>query len=66
MIGEQYKIKGIVQVETIRHKRDVHKMEPANKERRFLAFSKDGINMSRLGHGRGEMFTKILQSLVTS
>ncbi len=49
MIGEQYRIIGIAQAETIRHK----------------AFSNDRIDASGPGQVRGEMYTKILDCLLT-
>ncbi len=63
MIGQQYKIKGIAQAETIRHKRDIEQSLRLKKQ--FKAFSEDGIDLSRPGHVIGEMYTKIRHSLLT-
>ncbi len=61
VIGEQYKIKGKAQAETICHKRDVHCEEPSGKKRK----SEQIIKMNGPGHIRGEMYTKILDCLLT-
>ncbi len=68
MIGEQYRIIGIAQAETIRHKRDLWTFIERSlliKKRYFKAFSKDRINVSGPGQVRGEMYTKILDCLLT-
>ncbi len=62
MIGEQYKIIGTTQAETIRHKRDL--WTPSDKKRYFKAFSKDRINVSGPGQVRVEMYTKILDCML--
>ncbi len=64
MIGEQYKIKGIAQAETIRHKRDLL-TAPSDKKRQLKTFSEDSINVSGPDQVRGEMYTKILDRLLT-
>ncbi len=43
----------------------VHRTAPANKESQFKAFTEDSIDMSRLGHVTGEMYSKIIHSLLT-
>ncbi len=60
MIGEQYEIKGIAQAETIRHKRDLWTFK-----RRFSTLNEDSINVSGPGQIRGEMYTKILDRLLS-
>ncbi len=60
MISEQYKIKGMAQAETIRHKRDLWTFIE-----RTWAFCEDSVVISRPSHARGEMHTKVLDSLVT-
>ncbi len=67
MIGEQYKIIGIAQAETIRHKRDLWTFIE-----RSLRIKKDILRhlvktewMSGPGQARGEMYTKILDCLLT-
>ncbi len=68
MIGEQYKIIGIAQAETIRHKRDLWTFIERSlriKKRYFKTFSKDGINVSGSGQVRVEMYTKILDCLLS-
>ncbi len=62
MIGHQYKIKGIAQAETIRHKRDIEQSLQIKKQ--FKAFSEDSIDLSRPGHFIGEMYTKIHHNLL--
>ncbi len=68
MIGEQYKIIGIAQAETIRHKRNLWTFIERSlriKKRYLKAFSKDRIDVSGPGQVRGEMYTKILDFLLT-
>ncbi len=63
MIGEQYRIIGIAQAETIRHKRDLWTFIERSlqiKKRYFKTFSEDRINVSGPGQVRVEMYTKIL------
>ncbi len=63
MIGEQYKITGIAQAETIRHTKDLWTFIERSlwmKKKYFKTFSKDIINVSGPGHVRVEMYTKIL------
>ncbi len=58
-----------LKAEVLHHKKrlvNVHGTEPANKKRQFNAFCEDSIDMSRLGHVRGEMYTKILDILLTT
>ncbi len=69
MIGEQYKIIGIAQAETIRHKRDLQAFIERSlqiKKRYFKTFSEDRINVSGPGQVRVEMYTKILDRLLSS
>ncbi len=62
IICEQYKIIGIAQAETIRHKKDLWTFI----ERRYSkTFSKDRINVSGPGQVRVEMYTKILDRLLS-
>ncbi len=59
---------GVAQAETIRHKRDLWTFIERSlriKKRYFKAFSKDRINVSGPGQVRGEMYTKILDCLLT-
>ncbi len=65
MIGEQYKIIGIAQAETIRHKRDLWTFIERIKKRYFKTFSKDRINVSGPGQVRVEMYIKILDCLLS-
>ncbi len=68
MIGEQYKIIGITQAETIRHKRGLWTFIERSlriKKRYFKTLSKDRINVSGPGQVRVEMYTKILDCLLT-
>ncbi len=68
MIGEQYKIIGIAQAETIRHKRNLLTFIERSlriKKIYFKALSKDRINMSAPGQVRVEMYTKILDCLLS-
>ncbi len=69
MIGEQYRIKEIAQAETIRHKRDLWTFIERNlrikKKRYFKTFSKDRINVNGPSQVRIEMYTKILDRLLT-
>ncbi len=58
MIGEQYKIIGIAQAETICHKRALWTFIERSlriKKRYFKAFSEDRINVSGPGQVRVEM-----------
>ncbi len=68
IIGDQYKIIGIAQAETIRHKRDLWTLIERNlriKKRYFETFSKDRINVSGQGEFGVEMYTKILDCLLS-
>ncbi len=68
MIGEQYRIIGIAQAETIRHKRDLWTSIERSlriKKRYFKAFIKNRINVSGPGQVRVEMYTKILDCLLS-
>ncbi len=68
MIGEQYRIIGIAQAETIRHKRDLWTFIERSlwiKKRYFKAFSKDIINVSGPGQVQIELYTKILDRLLS-
>ncbi len=61
MIGEQYKIKRIALAETIHRKRDLWTfIEPSLRIKK-----ENSDNMSGPGHARGEMYTKMLDSLLT-
>ncbi len=67
MIGEQYKIIGIVQAQTFRHKRDLWTFIERSlrvKKRYFKTFSEDRINVCGPGKVRVEMYTKILDRLL--
>ncbi len=68
MIGEQYRIIGIAQAETIRHKWDLWtfiERSLRTKKRCFKTFDKDRINVSGPGQVRVEMYTKILDCLLS-
>ncbi len=68
MNGEQYKIIGIAQAETIRHKRALWTFIERSlriKKRYFKTIGKDRINVSGPGQVRVEMFTKILDCLLS-
>ncbi len=68
MSGEQYKIIGRAQTETIRHKRDLWTFIERSlrmKKRYFKTFSEDRINVSGPGQVRVEMYTKILDCLLS-
>ncbi len=62
IICEQYKIIGITKAETIRHKRDLWTFI---ERRYFKTFSKDRINVSGPVQVRVEMYTKILDRLLS-
>ncbi len=64
MIGEQYKIKEIAPAETSHHKRDLWTII-VRSLRIKKKFSEDKINMSEPGQVRGEMYTKILDRLLS-
>ncbi len=66
MIGEQYKIIGIAQAETIRHKRDLLSFIERSlriKKKYFKTFCK--INVRGPGQVRVEMYTKIPDCLLS-
>ncbi len=64
MIGEQYKIIGIAQVETIHHKRVLWAfIERSIRIKYFKTLSKERINVNGPGQVRVEMYTKILDCL---
>ncbi len=67
MSAEQYRIIGIAQAETIRHKRDLWTFieRSLRIKKYFKAFSKDRIDVSGPGQVRGEMYTMILDCLLT-
>ncbi len=68
MIGEQYKIIGIAQAEKIRHKRDLWTFIERSlriKKRYFKTFNEDRINVRGPGQVRVEMYTKILDRLLS-
>ncbi len=68
MIGEQYRVIGIAQAETIRHNRDLWTFIERSlriKKRYFKALSKDRINVSGPGQVRIEMYTKIFDCLLS-
>ncbi len=68
MIGGQYRIIGIAEVETIRHKRDLWTFIERSlgiKKRYLKAFSKYRINVSGPGQVQVEMYTKILDCLLS-
>ncbi len=65
MIGEQYRIIGIAQAETIRHKRDLWAFIERSLRRYFKTLSKDRINVSGPSQVRIEMYTKILDRLLS-
>ncbi len=68
IIGEQYKIIGLAQAETIHHKRDLWTFIERSlriKKRYFKTFGKDRINVSGPGQVRVEMYTKILDGLLS-
>ncbi len=44
---------------------NVHCAKPSEKKRRFNTFSEDSINVSGPGQIRGEMYTKILDRLLS-
>ncbi len=63
-----YKIIEIAQAETICHKRDLWKFIERSlriKKRYLKTFSKDRINVSGPGQVRVEMYTKILDFLLS-
>ncbi len=67
MIGEQYRIIGIAQAETIRHKRDLWTLIERSirvKNIYFKTISKDRINVSGPDQVRVDMYTKILDRLL--
>ncbi len=64
----QYKIKGIAQTETLRHKRDLWTFIERSlriKEGQFEAFCEDSVDMSRPRHVRGEIYIEIFDSVLT-
>ncbi len=68
VIGEQYKIIGITQAETIHHKRDLCTFIERSlriKKRYFKTFSKDRIDVSGPGLVQVDMYTKILDCLLS-
>ncbi len=68
MIGEQYRIIGIAQAETIRHKSDLWTFIERSlriKKRHFKKFSKDRIDVRGPSQVRVEMYTNILDRLLS-
>ncbi len=62
MIGEKYKITGVVQADTIRHKRDlvtfIERSLRLKKAFNFNAFCEDRVDVSRPSNVGGEMSTE--------
>ncbi len=63
MTGEQYKITGIAQVDTIRHKWNFW-TEPVKFKRYFKVFCEDSANVSRPSHLGKELCAELFNSVV--